>query len=139
MHSHNSIRRDIAHLENRAKQNLISSLSLLQDDDSADGFAAISAFHGLPAQCPDPSNPKYACCIHGMPSFPLWHRLYVRQFEIALKRHGSFNAVPYWDWTNPITDLPSLLTDPSYYDAVGDKVIDNPWAHGYIPTENTIQ
>ena len=116
---------------------MIASLSLLQKDNGADGFAAISSFHGLPAKCPDPSNPKHACCIHGMPAFPMWHRLYVRQFELAMMRHGSFNAVPYWDWTLPVESLPPLLTEPSYYDAVRDEVIDNPWARGFIPSENT--
>jgi hypothetical protein len=37
---------------------------------------AIAKFHGAPPMCPSPAEAKYACCIHGMPTFPHWHRLY---------------------------------------------------------------
>ena len=36
----------------------------------------LAAFHGAPAMCPTPDAAETACCIHGMPTFPHWHRLY---------------------------------------------------------------
>ena len=91
----------------------------------------------MPLLCPDPSNPTMACCHHGMATFPHWHRLYVMHFEEALRRHGSSVAVPYWDWTKPITALPKLFTTPRYYDAWRDEVVLNPFARGYIASEAT--
>ena len=60
--------------------------------------------------CTDSEGHPVACCIHGMATFPQWHRLYVAHFEQALVRHGLTDiGVPYWDWTQPLHELPSLV------------------------------
>ena len=70
---------------------------------------AIAAYHGEPSQCTY-NNAPVACCVHGMATFPQWHRLFTVQFEQALLEHGLANiGVPYWDWTQPLTDLPELV------------------------------
>lgn len=47
-------------------------------------------------------------------------------------KHGSTVALPYWDWTLPISQLPSLFTEQTFYDAWKDEVLENPFARGYI-------
>ena len=132
----NRIRQNLHSLEERDVQNLMSALTRLKKDDSNYGFQAIASYHGTP-MCPGPENPKYACCLHGMATFPHWHRLYLLHFEEAIRRHGANVAIPYWDWTLPISKLPSLLTDADYYDALRVAVIENPFLRGYIKQEDT--
>ncbi|CAG5132269.1 unnamed protein product, partial [Candidula unifasciata] len=123
-------------LDERDIQSLQSALRDLQADNTNDGWANLASFHGAPARCPDPAHPTVACCQHGMPTFPHWHRLFTLQVEQALQRHGSAVALPYWDWTLPIKELPSIFTKVDYYDVWKDEVLDNPFAHGYIPSED---
>lgn len=85
----------------------------------------------------DPSFYQIACCIHGMPTFPQWHRLYTLQMEQALRQHGSSVAIPYWDWTKPISELPDLFTSPEYYDPWHDAVVNNPFSKGFVKFANT--
>ncbi|XP_059155818.1 hemocyanin 2-like [Physella acuta] len=130
------IRRDLSSLSERDLQSLQAALRDLQLDKSKDGWTSLASFHGAPNLCPDPANPTVACCQHGMPTFPHWHRLFTIQVEQALQRHGSAIAIPYWDWTRPITELPSIFTKEDYYDAWRDEVVANPFARGYVPSEN---
>ena len=90
---------------------LKNALYKLQNDAGPNGFEAIAGFHGSPGVCPENGTDKYACCRHGMPAFPHWHRLLTVQFERALRDKGSVVGVPYWDWTRPGKALPSLFTD----------------------------
>ena len=70
----------------------------------------VAGYHGEPSMCTDAHGHPMACCIHGMATFPQWHRLYVTHFEQALVKHGLANiGVPYWDWTQPLTELPPLV------------------------------
>ncbi|CAG5118988.1 unnamed protein product, partial [Candidula unifasciata] len=131
----NHVRRNLNSLTERDIQSLQSALHDLQLDSSNDGWANIASFHGAPARCPDPDHPTVACCQHGMPTFPHWHRLFTLQVEQALHKHGSSIAVPYWDWTLAIDELPDTFTAADYYDVWRDEVISNPFAHGYVPTE----
>nr|WCA44164.1 hemocyanin [Crepidula fornicata] len=128
----NRIRHDLTHLSERDIRSLKSSIRDLQLDDSNDGYQNIASFHGAPALCPSPEAAEYACCVHGMPTFPHWHRLYTVEMEDAMVRHGSSVALPYWDWTMPITQLPDLFTSETYYDAWRDEVVANPFARAYI-------
>ncbi|XP_076453372.1 hemocyanin 2-like [Babylonia areolata] len=128
----NRVRHDLAHLTERDAQNLKSAIRDLQKDDTKDGYQNIAGFHGAPALCPTPEAAQHACCIHGMPTFPHWHRLYTVEMEDALIRHGSGVALPYWDWTKPISELPDLFTSESYYDAWRDEVVSNPFVRSYI-------
>ena len=52
--------------------------------------------------------------------------------EHALLQHGASVALPYWDWTRPVTELPELFTSESYYDAWRDQVVVNPFTRCYI-------
>uniref|UniRef100_UPI003B98819F Hemocyanin n=1 Tax=Pomacea canaliculata TaxID=400727 RepID=UPI003B98819F len=128
----NRVRHEISHLDARATMSLKAALRDLQKDGTKSGWQALAAFHGVPALCPSPEAPKYACCLHGVPTFPHWHRLYTLQVEQALLKHGSTVALPYWDWTLPISQLPSLFTEQTFYDAWKDEVLENPFARGYI-------
>nr|CAH10286.1 hemocyanin isoform 1 [Nucula nucleus] len=130
--AHNQVRRNINELDEADVRSLSSALTDLMADEDKDGFQAIARFHGMPVQCGD-----VACCHHGMPTFPHWHRLITVQFEMALQRHGSSSGLPYWDWTEKMDALPHLLTEPEYYDAWTDKVVPNPFARGYIESEDT--
>lgn len=78
----NKIRRDLNSLDERDIQSLQAALHDLQLDNSNDGWANIASFHGAPPQCPDPEQPTVACCQHGMPTFPHWHRLFTLQVKI---------------------------------------------------------
>nr|AEO51767.1 hemocyanin alphaD-subunit [Helix lucorum] len=133
----NNIRRNLNTLEERDIQSLQAALRDLQRDTTNDGWANLASFHGAPARCPDPKHPTVACCVHGMPTFPHWHRLFALQIEQALHRHGSSIALPYWDWTLAIDDLPSTFTKEDYYDVWRDEVVPNPFAHGYVASEDT--
>ncbi len=76
----------------------------LQGDKSPGGFQHIGEFHGEPKWCPSPdAEHKFSCCVHGMAVFPHWHRLFTVQAENALRRHGFTGALPYWDWSRPLT------------------------------------
>jgi hypothetical protein len=57
----------------------------------------IQGIHGQPA-------PLY--CQHGLETFPGWHRIYLFEFEKALRKADIENGkdgnigLPYWDWTD---------------------------------------
>nr|DAZ89886.1 TPA_exp: hemocyanin 1 [Littorina saxatilis] len=128
----NHVRHDLSHLSERDVMSLKAAMLDMQRDKGTSGYQNIAAFHGAPAMCPTPEAAEYACCVHGMPTFPHWHRLYTVEMEDALIKHGSSVALPYWDWTLPIEHLPDLFTKETYYDAWRDEVMDNPFARGYV-------
>ncbi len=39
--------------------------------------------------------------MHGTQRFLPWHRVYLRQFELALQSNHPDVTLPYWDWTQP--------------------------------------
>lgn len=129
-----TVRKNVLELTDDEKRSLVDAMRLLQDDVTADGFQRLAAYHALPAVlCPAPGAEKgVACCVHGMPTFPHWHRLYAVQFEDALKRKGATVGVPYWDATAETTHLPSFLFDAEAYDGGA-----NPWAGAQIAFEGT--
>nr|AYO86687.1 hemocyanin alphaN [Helix pomatia] len=131
----NHIRRNLDEVEERDTQSIQRALRDLLADTGPDGWASLASFHGAPARCPDPDHPTVACCQHGMPTFLHWHRLFTLQVEQAIQKHGSAIAIPYWDWTQPIKKLPDIFTKVNYYDAWSDQVLENPFAHGSIPSE----
>jgi tyrosinase len=70
---------------------------------------------------------------HGSPLFFPWHRVLLRQFELALQSAAGDAgiAVPYWDWelsgtNNPFTD-DFLGGDGDAAD--GDRVVSGPFAY----------
>ncbi len=115
-------RKNAEHLSEDDVLSLQKALHELEEDESSMGYQAIAGYHGVPAGCVDSHGHKVACCLHGMPSFPMWHRLYVVQMERALMRKKSTISIPYWDWTQPMTHLPSLVSNPLFDDPQGGKV-----------------
>ncbi|GAB1607023.1 Hemocyanin A-type, units Ode to Odg,Hemocyanin, beta-C chain unit D,Hemocyanin type 2 unit a,Hemocyanin [Argonauta hians] len=133
---HNKFRRNVMDLEQRDVQNIMSALTRMKQDDGDFGFQAVAGYHSA-VLCPEPENAKYMCSRTGTATFPHWHRLYILHFEEALRRHGSNVAIPYWDWTDALKKLPSMLDDADYYDVWNDAVIENPFLRGYIKSEDT--
>lgn len=69
------VRKNVNHLTEHEVYELRQALSNLQDDKSHGGFQDLGRFHGTPKWCPSPeAEKKVACCLHGMPTFPHWHR-----------------------------------------------------------------
>ena len=83
-------------------------------------------FHGHPGLCQLHDQPA-ACCIHGAPTFPHWHRLYMEHMENALLAHGSAVSMPYWDFTEPISELPALFRDATFYNSRSQSKEPNPF------------
>jgi Common central domain of tyrosinase len=77
--THNFVRRDLNSLTERDVQSLKAALRDLQLDTTNDGWASLASMHGAPARCKDDAGKDVACCIHGMPTFPHWHRLFTLQ------------------------------------------------------------
>ncbi|CAL1529974.1 unnamed protein product, partial [Lymnaea stagnalis] len=126
------VRKNVDNLSEEDIINLQKTLRDVADDKSAKGYAAIAAYHGYPAQCKDSNNHPVACCVHGMPVFPQWHRLYVVQLEQALKEKGLSIGIPYWDWTRPLTKLPDLVSQQVFIESDGTKAKKNVWYQGDI-------
>ena len=98
------VRKNVLSLSSAELRSLVLAMKSLQEDDSADGFQSLAAFHALPPLCPNPeANERFACCIHGMATFPHWHRLYNVQMEDALRRHGALVGIPYFDTVEPVS------------------------------------
>lgn len=81
------MRKNVDKLTKDEIYNLQQALREASQDASEKGFNAIASYHGYPAQCKHGEKPV-ACCVHGDPNFPTWHRLLVVQFELALKDKG---------------------------------------------------
>ena len=108
------VRHEVTSMSLEQLTNFRNALYQLQNDHGPNGYEAIASFHGAPGLCPeDGGKDRIACCRHGMPAFPHWHRLLTVQFERALRDKGAVVGVPYWDWTRPVKDLPTAFTDPS--------------------------
>ena len=113
------------------KQRLRSAMQGLINDKT-DGMEHFGSIHGGPngtgpiaPYCPKAELDGMAdniCCIHIMPGFLPWHRLYMKQMEDALGM-----ALPYWDWTVNGT-LPDLWEglNPTFRDGVWSKC-GEPW------------
>ncbi|MFJ7248736.1 tyrosinase family protein [Kitasatospora sp. NPDC098652] len=68
-----------------------------------DGYFTLAGQHGLPK----------AWCLHHEPRFNPWHRVYLREFEDALRSVPGCQDVtlPYWDISTP---LPDRLQHPPF-------------------------
>ena len=73
-------------------------MKMAENKDGVNGtseFARIAGYHGWPS----------SYCEHGVESFPAWHRAYLAEFELALRKadialgNDGEIALPYWDWT----------------------------------------
>lgn len=128
------IRKNIDRLTPGETESLRNAFLSLQNSKE---YEDIASYHGLPANC-EMDGKSYACCIHGMPTFPQWHRLYVVNVEERLARLGSSVAVPYWDWTKSFDKLPSFINDATYFNHREQQVAPNPFFSGAISFENAV-
>lgn len=132
------VRKDVSRLTEMEVFDLRHFFENFKEDSSVDGFEATAEYHGLPARCPRPdARVRYACCIHGMPTFLHWHRLFVVQVEDSLRKRGFRNGIPYWDWTKPMTALPALAADATYVHPYTHENVSNPLHHGYVRSLGT--
>uniref|UniRef100_UPI0030FD2111 Hemocyanin Functional Unit CCHB-g n=1 Tax=Concholepas concholepas TaxID=137544 RepID=UPI0030FD2111 len=116
------VRKDINTLTAAETTNLRDALRRVQAGTGRMTYDFIAGAHGYPAEC-KMGEYDVACCQHGMASFPGWHRVFTRQMEIALSWEGAKVGLPYWDWTEAFTELPTLVSQEH----------DNPFHHGHIP------
>lgn len=131
--SHLQFRKDVNTLTTEEEYELRVAMERFMSDKSINGYQALAEFHGLPAKCPRPDAlNRVACCIHGMATFPHWHRLVTMQFEDALVARGSPIGVPYWDWTKPFTALPHLLAEETYINPYTKESKPNPFYQATI-------
>ena len=124
------VRKNLAHLNDGEIESIRAAFKVIHDDGT---YENIAQYHGFPGLCDG-----LACCIHGMPAFPHWHRLYVLQVEDALLKHGSSTGVPYWDWTIPVTEIPHILSDATYYNSRQQRYDTNPFFSGHISQTNAV-
>ncbi|MDQ6775744.1 MAG: tyrosinase family protein [Actinomycetota bacterium] len=76
---------------------------MARDASQADSYFAIAGLHGKPGNW----------CLHHEDRFNPWHRVYLKQFEDALRSIPGCQdlTLPYWDLTTP---LPDLLQQPPF-------------------------
>ena len=51
----------------------------------------------------------------------------MEQMDSALLAHGSAVSMPYWDWTQPISKLPALFHDATYFNSRTSTEDPNPF------------
>ncbi|MFD9692087.1 tyrosinase family protein [Kitasatospora sp. NPDC001309] len=76
---------------------------MARSSTAPDGYFTLAGQHGLPK----------AWCLHHEPRFNPWHRVYLREFEDALRSVPGCQDVtlPYWDISTP---LPDRLQHPPF-------------------------
>ena len=124
------VRKSLTSLDDGEIESIRAAFKIIHDDGS---YEKTATYHGYPGKCNG-----LACCVHGMPTFPHWHRLYVLQVESSLLEHGSSTPVPYWDWTNPMSEIPSILSEPTYYNSRQQRYDTNPFFSGKISSKNAV-
>lgn len=58
-------------------------------------------------------------CQHAWERFLPWHRVYLNEFEKALRRVCPDVTLPYWDWTLPIYANGKYLTEGDFHERGG--------------------
>lgn len=99
------IRKNAANLTSDEVQLLAKAFSgvMAKAVDDQQGYFFIAGLHGLPG----------GYCQHHNDPFNPWHRIYLKQFEDALRAIPGCGAVtlPYWDIANPV---PAFLSEPPF-------------------------
>jgi hypothetical protein len=69
---------------------------------------------------------------HFNPKFLPWHRLYIKNLEVVLQRHGA-KYLPYWDWSIDYLDpLHSPILSRDFFgsnDEISHKIKDSRFSH----------
>merc|ERR1712142_160164 len=123
-------------------------ISGVSDNDTSNYnslYNAATSFHGYPGLCAgpgagagSPNDPPGGCCIHGYSTFLPWHRLFMIQLEDSLRANPRYAHVtlPYWDFTQNFTMLPSLVRNPTIQNYPGQHLgpfVPNPFYQSPIP------
>lgn len=99
------LRKNVTTLSEAEVQMLTAAFTGLMGRDPSDptSYFAIAGVHGLPQ----------SWCMHHENPFNPWHRVYIKQFEDALRSVPGCEDVtlPYWDVSTP---LPALLQKPPF-------------------------
>lgn len=74
------IRRNLESLSPGEVESLRAAFLAIQEDHT---YERIASFHGKPGLC-EHAGRRVACCVHGAPTFPSWHRLYVEQVSLLI-------------------------------------------------------
>ncbi|KAJ3072925.1 hypothetical protein HDU98_002630 [Podochytrium sp. JEL0797] len=86
-----STRQEWRDLTSAQKQAFINAITRLRSTPSQSGQRSrYDDFTALHVQ--------FISQIHGTPAFLPWHRLFIRNFEIALQQIDPSVTLPYWDW-----------------------------------------
>ena len=59
------------------------------------------------------------------------------QLENALHANGFHDGLPYWDWTLPMTELPSVLAEENYQHPKTGQSVPNPLHHSMVDGHKT--
>lgn len=125
------IRKDIRELSQEELQKLKKAFSgiMARDPDELNSYFAQAAKHWLPA-------PTF--CLHHENRYNPWHRVYLEQFEDALRSIRGCAAVtlPYWDITGP---FPAVLRQPPFDSYTLPKRIGPGFDAGYQTRRNSVQ
>ena len=81
------IRKNINTLTAAEAKSLRDALYRLKQNTSMINYQRLAGWHGYPGMCQQDGR-QVACCHHGMASFPQWHRLFVRVFEMFMEFNG---------------------------------------------------
>jgi tyrosinase len=99
------LRKNITSLSAQEIDTLKTAFTGVMNRDPADptSYFALAGIHGLPQ----------SWCLHHEDRFNPWHRVYVKDFEDALRAVPGCDALtlPYWDITMP---LPDVLQQPPF-------------------------
>ncbi len=93
------LRKNIVDLSTQELDALVTAFKGILALDPADpnSYYNVASLHGVP----------HLYCMHHVPPFTAWHRLYMKQFEDALRSIPGCGDVtlPYWDFTTQAPDL----------------------------------
>jgi hypothetical protein len=101
---------------------LRQAFQALKDQQGPGSYQQLAGIHGLPD----------FQCLHHVPGWLPWHRLYLLQVEEALRAIDAGLVLPFWDWTSAQSveeGLPAPFTDPTYQPD-GGPALPNPLLSG---------
>eukprot|EP00659_Diplonema_papillatum_P002666 gene2666-4147_t len=95
-----AIRQDILEMSDSAVDRFFDAVNQMMVNKAGPGtseFFRCASYHGEP-------SPSY--CHHGIESFPGWHRMYMKEFENALRAadielgNDGDVSLPFWEWNS---------------------------------------
>lgn len=122
-------RKEIRSLSSKESDRFFNAIKKMMENKNGEAgtseFFRCASYHGQPA-------PIY--CQHGRETFPGWHRIYLMDFELAIKKadkelgNDGNIGLPYWDWTlKPEDGLPEIVSKKfNWTNDLFPKSISNP-------------